>query len=559
MKSTFWLSVTLTLFCLVQSEKCTVQEDDVYDAGLKTVLEGRSVGIDCYRGKRFHLNQKIYNLSWYRNGSEEPITKKTDSRIQQHDNMLWFLSANVKDSGFYTCVVRESARCYKSVVRLEVFSNREGRCFNDEPLNTQKIPIGSNAKLVCPALEGFKEDMNTLSFHWYKECKQLEGERFGFHGKDFIIDNVNSDDSGKYQCNATYTYEGSKYNISGSIFVIAVGNPERKITEILYPRNNTIEAELGSTVFVECNVSTFRDSVIYISWKVNKTLVDDLFKGRIKEGSQNDFLLENGLFSVVSLNITELRHEDYGERFVCYAGEVAAYISVQPPTVHYIRYLIGGLAVLIFVTAVLVLIYMLFKIDIILWYRKSCHPFLHKKVADGKIYDAYVLSPKTHNPDCFVLKVLPEVLENQCGYTLFIFGRDDLPGKALVTVIDETIKQSRRLIIILKSGLPSYNLLEEAPEQQIALYNALVHDGMKVILIEIGKIKDYSNMPESIQYIKQKHGAIRWKGDLAKSQFYSASTKFWKKVRYQMPPGHLISAQLPLVETSLDACQTKGR
>lgn len=56
-------------------------------------------------------------------------------------------------------------------------------------------------------------------------------------------------------------------------------------------------------------------------------------------------------------------------------------------------------------------------------------------VSDGKIYDAYVLYPKSSKVTCscvtdsFVLRVLPEVLERQCGYTLFIFGRDDLPGK----------------------------------------------------------------------------------------------------------------------------------
>ncbi|XP_015266472.1 PREDICTED: interleukin-1 receptor-like 2 [Gekko japonicus] len=553
MKSTLCLSIVLTLFRLVKSENCTVQDD----ARQEKVIVGQPFWIDC--NEILGVNQKTYNLSWYRNGSEEPITKKTDSRIHQRDDKLLFLSANFPDSGSYTCVVWASTRCYKSVVRVAVFNNSDGQCFNDELFDKQKILIGSNSKLVCHSMPSFKDDMSALSIRWYKECKQLDGERFVFLDKDFIINNVNSNDSGKYQCKATYTYEGNKYNISGSILALAIGSPVKKGTEILYPRNNTIEAELGSSVFVECNVSDSTDSLTAISWKVNKILVNDLFDGRIQEGYDKYFPAEEELLTVVPLNITVLKQEDYGERFVCHAGKVAAYISVQPPTRHYTGYLAGGLAALVFITAVLVLICMLFKIDIILWYRKSCHLFLGKKVADGKIYDAYVLYPKTHNPDRFVLKVLPEVLEKQCGYTLFIFGRDDLPGKALVTVIDETIKQSRRLIIILESGSPSYKLLEEDPEQQIALYNALVHDGMKVILIEMDKIKDYSDMPESIQYIKQKHGAIRWKGDLTESQSYSASTRFWKKVRYQMPPGHQISTELPLVETSLNTCQTVGR
>nr|XP_056718005.1 interleukin-1 receptor type 1-like [Euleptes europaea] len=162
-------------------------------------------------------------------------------------------------------------------------------------------------------------------------------------------------------------------------------------------------------------------------------------------------------------------------------------------------------------------------------------------VSDGKTYDAFVLYPTGNAVACmdsldnFVLKLLPEILERQCGYKLFIVGRDDLPGQATVSVTEDTVKQSRRLMIILKSELSSCSQLEETSEQQIAMYNALVHCGIKVILIEMEKIQDYTNMPESIQYIKQKHGAIRWKKDFAeKSQL--ANTRFWKNVRYQMPP-----------------------
>lgn len=124
----------------------------------------------------------------------------------------------------------------------------------------------------------------------------------------------------------------------------------------------------------------------------------------------------------------------------------------------------------------------------------------------------------------------------------------------MASLIDETIKQSRRLIIILVPESPSYSLLEDAPEQEIAVYSALVRDGMKVILIEMEKIKDYSNMPESIKYIKQKHGAVCWKGDTTERRSYSANTKFWKKIRYQMPPAQLRSSELPLVPTSLNTC-----
>lgn len=56
---------------------------------------------------------------------------------------------------------------------------------------------------------------------------------------------------------------------------------------------------------------------------------------------------------------------------------------------------------------------------------------------DGKTYDAYILYPKTlgegstSHSDAFVFKILPEVLEKQCGYKLFIYGRDDYAGEGM--------------------------------------------------------------------------------------------------------------------------------
>lgn len=106
---------------------------------------------------------------------------------------------------------------------------------------------------------------------------------------------------------------------------------------------------------------------------------------------------------------------------------------------------------------------------------------------------------------------------------------------AVVNVIDENIKLCRRLIIILVPEPLGFDLLKNMSEEQIAIYNALIQDGMKVILIEVEKVKSYASMPESIQYLRQKHGSIQWSRDFT-AESPCAKARFWKKVRYHMPP-----------------------
>ncbi|KAK9401824.1 interleukin-1 receptor-like 2 [Crotalus adamanteus] len=382
-----------------------------------------------------------------------------------------------QDSGLYQCIIRNSKRCYKYSIPIAVLNNSASLCFNKEYYLKQNLFPKAPSRIVCHQVNEFGQEVDYSSIHWYKECKPIQGERFEFFRNHLIMKDIKKDDGGKYVCKGTYTFKGNKYNFSNSILVTLLEKKERKRPEILYPINNTIEADIGSSVFTECNVSSFKDTFISISWRVNNTLVDDLFKGRIQEGNQTSIPKEGTEIFTVSLNITELKNEDYDQHFICHAGEVAAYIKIQRPTKNHTAFVL-----LILLLIIPVLICILFKIEIVLWYRKSCRSFLHKKVSDGKIYDAYVLYPKISSQIDFVLKVLPDVLEKQCEYSLFIPGRDDLPGKALVNVVDEAIGQSRRLIMILVPGLSSS---EEAPEQNIAVYHALIPDGMKTILIEM--------------------------------------------------------------------------
>ncbi|XP_074839368.1 interleukin-1 receptor type 1-like [Carettochelys insculpta] len=551
MTSTTLFSCSITVFLYsIKAEECKVYH--VTDVLLKQnfVHEGQPLAVNCSVDKMLNLENIDYNLTWYKTGSHTPVSRDKHWRIHQQKTIIWFLPATLEDSGSYECVIRNLTSCRKVYMNLTVFKNIYGLCFNEKFATGEEILTSSNAKVVCPHLDYFRDEENNLPIQWYKECKQLEEERFVSFSDYLVIKNATLHDKGNYTCRTSYTYEGKQYNISRDINLTVTVSPPNIPPEIFYPRNNSIEVELGSRVVVDCNVTGAEIFQVY--WTVNNTYIDVYYKSRVYEKEDYKEISYDGRpLTTVRLNISEVNSEDYEQHFVCHAlnsfGQVATYIALQHRVIDFQRLLTGGFIALLLLTLVTLLIFKYFKIDIVLWYRSSDCPSLKKEATDGKIYDAYIMYPKANGVrhfytlDSFVLRILPDVLERQCGYNLFIFGRDDLPGEAVASIIDETIKQSRRVMIILDSEALNYSVLEDTLEQQLVVYNALVRDEIKVILIELDNIQDNTSMPESIRYIKQKQGAIKWKGDFTERS-YSANTKFWKNVRYQMPPRQNMSS-----------------
>ncbi|NXS69113.1 IL1R1 protein, partial [Pandion haliaetus] len=530
-------------------EKC-----EAYDVMLRQSLvpDGQPLAIKCSLEKS--LKSEDYNLTWYKVGNQTAVPRDKLSRIHQQKNLIWFLPAILEDSGDYECVVRNLTNLRKTCTKVTVFERIDGLCLNEKFAVEEVIFTSSSAKVVCPHLDYFRNDKNIQPVHWYKDCQLLEGKRFAFSNRDLIILNVTVHDQGNYTCETTYTYNGKQYNISRDIILTVEVSPPKKPPEISYPRNNSIEVELGSQVTVDCNTTGADGYEVF--WTGNGVYIDVFYMSRIFASPYEEETSYDGRpMHSVKLIISEVNSEDYEQPFVCQAsnafGQVASYIMLKHRVPGIKRWLTGGLVSLLILTFITSIIYKIFKIDLVLWYRNSVCAFASKEetfvfVLDGKIYDACVLYTKSSGGrsfcrlETFVHRILPDVLERQCGYNLFILGRDDLPGEAVVSVADETLKQSRRLMIILASETSSCCLLEDTSEQQLAMYNALIRDGIQVILIEMDEIQDYTIMPESIRYIKQKHGAIPWKGDFSEKSC-SANTRFWKNVRYQMPSKKKVS------------------
>ncbi|XP_038596815.1 interleukin-1 receptor-like 2 [Tachyglossus aculeatus] len=588
------------LFCSLQMAFLfSARTDNCKVSSLKkSSIAGQPFPLQCHAAVGYRSEIIPYSVNWYKNSSKTSLLSGKNSRIYQHQDWIWFLPLTLEDTGIYQCIIsyqvagsgtlgedpsrkiptRNSLKCTRVTINLTVFKSSENWCDNQKE-DLQKLliyiplPLGKLKMITCP-LPKFPANITFNSVEWHKDCKQIQSNKeFRLTMQNLVIASVSAQNAGLYRCNATFSFMGKHYSISRNIlgFLEKSEEPEGtagKRPEILYPQNNSIEVKLGSPLLVDCNIYDTEDSTSDKCWKVNGTLVNQYYNSnRIHEGFETKSSQgEKYCLYTVNLSFTEVRSEDYYRPFVCHlSGISAAYIMLRPPAPDLQGYMMGGLFGMLLMVVSISFIYKIFKIDIVLWYRSTFQTIVSKE--DGKLYDAYVLYSKpnkesqSHALNMLVMQILPGVLEKQCGYKLFIFGRDDFPGQAVVSVADENIKLSRRLIIIIVPESSSYSFFEHTSEQQIAVYNALIQDGIKVILIELEKIKDYTGLPESIKFIKQKHGAVQWTGNFTKES-QSAKTKFWKKVRYHMPPkkyppsskSSFIRPSLPSSLVTLEGC-----
>ncbi|XP_066497510.1 interleukin-1 receptor type 1 isoform X2 [Hoplias malabaricus] len=511
-------------------------------------------------------------VSWILGKEQILDVDNLPARMKLINKSLWFLPAKPWHSGNYSCDLREESGKKPIIMKKQhLVSVVNHTC---PPVNRKSkfLTLETSDSLNC----GSDHIRKILELHphshvtWMKDCSPLDitesNPRLRFMS-------VKESDGGGYTCIVNFTFEGNFYTAAQSmkVFINHVSVPQEP--RVLKPSQTTdfhtvtvgLRHEMNCRAFVGTDKDGIQDTYIY--WLVNGTFVDDFPQILVNETQMTE---KNTNYVESTLTILEVQTEFLYIPFTCVVmntkgssnGTVILILASQKD--HYIRVALS----IAFTAALLgVLVFHLFRVELVLAYRKF--PCL-KIPSDGKLYDAYI--SYFHGYDqCMcsaknlALHTLPEVLEDRLGYNLFISGRDEIPG-AVHEVITEALGKSRRLIILLtpqafkesaKVGrlqdisAEHLNVDNNNPEVHpdlfklagtcgsvwgpyewwLGLHDALIKGGLKVILIQVEEGVNEEQLPESLRYIIRTQGILHWKQDYASKP----NGKFWKQLRYHMP------------------------
>ncbi|XP_032385382.1 interleukin-1 receptor-like 1 [Etheostoma spectabile] len=485
-------------------------------------------------------------ITWYKNEIENITTDKNEN-VHYRGEGLFFLNLLPENSGTYTAWEKAPpGNCYKYDVEVNVVKPSQmkdllyGEIKNSD--TNKRIPCPNPVKKTCQKLKG--------KFTWKKDNKPLQGH----HKDDLWINNATKDDEGIYTCICTWTYNGKQYNSSASRELKVEEKVAIREIMILSPIDEEQLADEGVGLKLNCSIfcGTTKESDCDASW-----MVDGLPFHQLNGYNQTtNTIIDNSSRNTIStaiLTIEKVSANHFKTEFKCIGQgmfKASATLTLRRRE-SVIPLVTGAVCVLFFVVSAAVLV-KCFAIDLILFFRPYFPLSSYNK--DGKVYDAYVvyhmqsMDKATEDTLCqFVTQILPSVLEKKCGYRLFIHGRDDVPGEDRLELVEERMKQSRRLMVILTPGsgseLQSTDQRHAAPQNavigefdwQVGLHHALFQREMSVILVQLGDTgpQEYTHLSAGLQHLILKSAPIKWpEGSRGAAAWNS---RFWKRVRYLMP------------------------
>ncbi|XP_065585796.1 X-linked interleukin-1 receptor accessory protein-like 2 [Cyrtonyx montezumae] len=524
-----------------------------WSVDLKTymALAGEPVRVKCalfysYIRTNYSMAQSTgLRLMWYKNKGdlEEPIIF-SEVRMSKDEDSIWFHSADLQDSGFYTCVLRNSTYCMKVSMSLTVAENESGLCYNSKIRYLEKSEVTKRKTISCPDIEDYKTASQEPDVVWYKECKPKMWRSVVIQkGNALLIQEVQEEDGGNYTCELKFQGKLIRRTVELKVTALLTDKPPKP----LFPMENqptVIDVQLGNPLTVACKAffGFSGESGPMIYWMKGEKFIEEL-EGHIREGEIRLLREHLGEKEVELTLIFDAVEEADLANYTCHVenrnGRKHASILLRKKDLIYKIELAGGLGAILLLLILLVTIYKCYNIELMLFYRQN---FGGDEAADdNKEYDAYLSYTKV-DPDAldcdnneeeqFALEILPDVLEKHYGYKLFIPDRDLIPSGTYIEDLTRCVEQSRRLIIVLT---PDYILRRgwSIFEMENRLHNMLVSGEIKVILIECTELKGKVNYHEveSLKHAIKLLSVVKWKGPKSSK----LNSKFWKRLVFEMP------------------------
>ncbi|KAG7240352.1 hypothetical protein INR49_026923 [Caranx melampygus] len=430
-------------------------------------------------------------FKWYKKNSTNstPISPNKTERVHYHAGELFFLNLLPEDSGSYTAQhIDESGQCFNYNVDIDVY-NASDR-WNPAYFHGTRKSSDDCIKIVCP--DPVVETCSKFkgNYTWYKN---FTFSSISTNKKEIWVKQASQDVRGLYTCICTWPYNNNMYNSSASR-MLEVEEITQKHCEILSPINTEQFADEGAGIRLNCSVfcGIRAERHCNASWLLDPGMTDGYNK--ITEVTTDRHTSKT--IATTVLIIDKVSPADFQRKFKCsgscFFKSMAATLTLKQRESR-TPLIVAPICVLLICAFAAVLV-KCFAIDLALLFRRYV-PLNSKR-------------------------------------------------KDRVELVEDSIKQSRRLMVILTPGSgPEPDQCPASTQEsaiggfdwQVGLHHALVQREMSVILIQIGDTgpQGYTHLPIGLQHLIRKSAPVKWPdGSWGAASWNS---RFWKRVRYLMP------------------------